>query len=135
MNINLNFNIEAWVKQLSIEAPSEKEAVEKLMHMTLEEIMEAGAVIDSAMNYKDIETTISDYDLIVQVSEIEYDLDPEIMDASVIEYLKTLLPKEQTVTIRGVTDSDDVEDLIKDELLGNTDYEAKSFEFKIVEKK
>ena len=135
MNITLNFNIEAWVKQLSIEASSEKEAIEKLMRMSLGEIIEAGAIVDSAINYKDIDAEISEYDLVVQVSEIEYDLDPEIMDASVIEYLKTLLPKEQTVTLRGVTDSDDVEDLIKDELLGNTDYEAKSFEFQIVEKK
>lgn len=135
MIINLNFNIEAWVKQLSIEADSEKDAVDKLMHMTLAEIVEADAIIDSATNIKDIDTVISEYDLVVKVSKIEYDLDPEVMDIQVIEYLKTILPTEQTITLRSVTDSDDVEDLIKDGLLSENDYDVKSFDFQILEKK
>lgn len=135
MIINLNFNIEAWVKQLSIEADSEKDAVDKLMHMTLAEIVEADAIIDSVTNIKDIDTVISEYDLVVKVSKIEYDLDPEVMDIQVIEYLKTILPTEQTITLRSVTDSDDVEDLIKDGLLSENDYDVKSFDFQILEKK
>lgn len=135
MIINLNFNIEAWVKQLSIEADSEKDAIDKLMHMTLAEIVEADAIIDSATNIKDIDTVISEYDLVVKVSKIEYDLDPEVMDIQVIEYLKTILPTEQTITLRSVTDSDDVEDLIKDGLLSENDYDVKSFDFQILEKK
>lgn len=135
MIINLNFNIEAWVKQLSIEADSEKDAVDKLMHMTLAEIVEANAIIDSVTNIKDIDTVISEYDLVVKVSKIEYDLDPEVMDIQVIEYLKTILPTEQTITLRSVTDSDDVEDLIKDGLLSENDYDVKSFDFQILEKK
>lgn len=135
MIVNLDFNLNAWVKQLILEASSEKEAIEKLMHMSLEEIVEAGAIINSDLKISDIDTEVSEYDLVVQVSEIEYDLDPEIMDTSVIEYLKAFLPREHTLTIRGVMDSDDVEDLIKDELYLDTKYDTKSFEFQIIEKK
>ena len=135
MIINVNFNLEAWIKQLTIEASSEKEAVERLMHMSLAEMIEEGAIVDSAMKFTDINTSVAEYDLTVQVSEIEYDLDPEIMDLSVIEYLKAFLPKEQTLTLRGVTDSDDVEELIKDELLDDTNYDVKSLKFQIIEKK
>ena len=135
MIINLNFNIEAWVKQLSIEADSEKDAIDKLMSMTLTEIVESDAIIDSAISVKDIDTVISEYDLVVKVSKIEYDLDPEVMDIQVIEYLKTILPTEQTITLRSVTDSDDVEDLIRDGLLSENDYDVKSFDFQILEKK
>lgn len=135
MIVNLDFNLNAWVKQLTLEASSEKEAIEKLMSMSLEEIVEAGAIINSNLKISDIDTEVPEYDLVVQVSEIEYNLDPEIMDVPVIEYLKAFLPKERTLTIKGVTDSDDVEDLIRDELYLDTKYDTKSFEFQIIEKK
>jgi hypothetical protein len=135
MIVNLNFNIEAWVKQLAIEAVSEEEAVNKLMHMSLAEMIEAGAIVDSAMKYDDVETTISEYSLVVQVSNIKWSLDPETMDASVIEYLKNFLPKETKVTLEDVTDSDDVEELIKDALFYESDYDVESFDFQVLEKK
>lgn len=135
MIINLNFNLGAWVKQLALEAPSEKEAITKLMGMTLAEIVEEGALIDSDLKITEIETSIAEYTAVVQVSNIEYDLDPEIMDVSVIEYLKNFLPKELTLTLSGITDTADLEDRIKDEIFLNTDYEAKSLEFQVLEMK
>lgn len=135
MIINLNFNLGAWVKQLALEAPSEKEAITKLMGMTLAEIVEEGALIDSDLKITEIETSIAEYTAIVQVSNIEYDLDPEIMDVSVIEYLKNFLPKELTLTLSGITDTVDLEDRIKDEIFLNMDYEVKSLEFQVLEMK
>lgn len=135
MIINLNFNLGAWVKQLALEVPSEKEAITKLMGMTLAEIVEEGALIDSDLKITEIETSIAEYTAVVQVSNIEYDLDPEIMDVSVIEYLKNFLPKELTLTLSGITDTADLEDRIKDEIFLNTDYEAKSLEFQVLEMK
>ena len=135
MIVNLNFNLEAWIKHIDIEASSEKEAVDKLMKMTLAEIVEAGAIVDTAMSYKDIETEVSEYDLVIQVSKVEYDLDPDTMDTAVIEYLKNFLPKELTINLHGVTDFDDLEELIKDEILREVGYETKSFEFQTVEKR
>ena len=42
MVVNLNFNLEAWVKSLKIEASSREDAIKKLMDMTLGEIIEEG---------------------------------------------------------------------------------------------
>ena len=135
MTVNVDFNLNAWIKQLTIEASSEKEAIDKLMNMSLAEMIEEGAIADPAMQITDIDTSVAEYDLTVQVSEIEYDLDPEIMDISVIKYLKAFLPKEQILALRGVRVSDDVEELIKDELLNDTNYEVKSLKFQVIEKK
>lgn len=135
MIINLDFNLGAWVKQLTLEAPSEKEAIAKLMSMTLAEIVEEGALVHSDLKITEIETSIAEYTAVVKVSNIEYDLDPEVMDVSVIEYLKNFLPKELTLTLSGITDTTDLEDSIKDEIFLNTDYEVKSLEFQILEKK
>lgn len=135
MTINLNFNIEAWVKQLSIEAASEKAAIDKLMQMTLIDIISEGAVIDSNFKVTEIESEIASYSVVAQVSEIEYDFDPEILDINVIEYLKNFLPKNLKVTIDDVTDGDNLEDLIKDAVFYETNYDTKSFEFQILEKK
>lgn len=134
MIVNLNFMLEAWVKQLTLEASSEEDAIEKLQRMTLAELVDAGAVARN-ITVTDIDTHVPEYNLVVQVSKIEYELDPETMDISVIEYLKAFLPKERVFTLKGVTDSDDIEDLIKDELYLDTKYDAKSFEFQIIEKK
>jgi hypothetical protein len=135
MTINLNFNVEAWVKQLSIEASSEKDAVDKLMGMTLAEIIAEGAIINSDIKITDIDTDIASYSVVAQVSEIEYDLDPEIMDVNVIEYLKNLLPKTLKVVLDDVTDPDEIEDLIKDAIFYETNYDTESFKFQILETK
>jgi hypothetical protein len=135
MIVNLNFNLEAWVKSLNIEAASEEDAIKKLMDMTLAEILEEGAVVDSAMKFTEIETEVSEHDLVVSVSDITYDLDPEIMDVSVIEYLKGFLPTARNFTLTGITGDDDIEDSIRDEIYGETGYDAVSFNYEILEKK
>lgn len=135
MTINLNFNLEAWVKSLNIEATSEEDAIKKLMSMTLAEIIAENAVVDSAMKFTEIETEVREYDLVVSVTDITYDLDPEVMDISVIEYLKGLLPTKRTFTLEGISSDDEIEDRIRDEIYGETDYDAADFKYNILEKK
>lgn len=135
MVVNLNFNLEAWIKSLNIEADSEEDAIKKLMDMSLGEIIEEGAVVDSNLKITDIDTEVKEYDLVVAVSNIVYDLDPEIMDTSVIEYLKGFLPTSRTFTLSGVSSDDDIEDLVRDEIFSETNYDAISFDYKILEKK
>lgn len=135
MVVNLNFNLEAWVKSLNIEADSREDAIKKLMDMSLGEIIAEGAVVDSNLKITDIDTEVKEYDLVVAVSNIVYDLDPEIMDTSVIEYLKGFLPNFRTFTLSGVSSDDDIEDLIRDEIYGETNYDATSFDYKVLEKK
>lgn len=135
MTINLNFNLEAWIKSLNIEAISEEDAIKKLMSMTLAEIIAEDAVVDSAMKFTEIETEVREYDLVVSVTDITYDLDPEVMDISVIEYLKGLLPTKRTFTLEGISSDDEIEDRIRDEIYGETDYDAADFKYNILEKK
>jgi galactitol-specific phosphotransferase system IIB component len=135
MTINLNFNLEAWIKSLNIEATSEEDAIKKLMSMTLAEIIAEDAVVDSAMKFTEIETEVREYDLVVSVTDITYDLDPEVMDISVIEYLKGLLPTKRTFTLEGISSDDEIEDRIRDEIYGETDYDAADFKYNILEKK
>lgn len=134
MIVNLNFNLEAWVKNLQIEADSEEAAIQKLMEMSLADMVEAGAS-DSEMNITEIDTTIEEYDVTVEVTDIEYDLDSEDMADSVKDYLRVRLPKERTLTFRGVNDSTDLEADIADEIAFITHYDTKSFKFQIVNKK
>lgn len=134
MVVNLNFNLEAWIKQLSIEALSEEDAIQQLMSMSLAELVEAGAII-ADKKITDVTSTISEYSLIVQVSNIKWDLDPEIMDVNVIEYLKSFLPKELKVTLENVTDADEVKELVSDALFIETNYNAEDFDFEIIETK
>ena len=135
MTIKLNFIVEAWIKELAIEASSEKDAIEKLKSMSLADIMAAGAIADSSIKLSDVETEVASHSVTVQVSEIEYDFDSEDMDVNVIEYLKNLLPKTLKIELEDVTDSDDIEELIKDAILLETNYNTKSFEFQVLEDK
>ena len=136
MIINLNFSIEAWIKQLQIEANSEQEAINKLMEMSLADIVTDRTCIEgSEVKITNIDTAVEEYTLVVKVTDVEYDLDPEIMDLSVIEYLKNFLPTEYTLTLDDVSDADDVEDLINDAIFHETKYDTKSFEFQVIEMK
>ena len=135
MIVNLNFSLEAWVKSLEIEANSEEAAVEKLMGMSLADIIEANAIVDSTLKITDIEAEVQEYDLVVSVSDITYDLDPETMDVSVIDYLKGLLPTNRTFTLSGISNDDEIEDRIRDEIYAETDYDAADFKYQVVEKK
>lgn len=135
MIVNLNFNLEAWVKSLNIEAASEEDAIKKLMSMSLAEIVEGDAVVDSNLKITDVDTEIQEYDLVVSVSDITYNFEPEITNISVIEYLKGILPTTRTFTLSGISSDDEIEDCIRDEIYHETDYEAADFKYDILEKK
>ena len=135
MLVKIDFEVSAWVKELTIEADSDRDALHKLNTMTLTEIVEAGAVIDSAIEIRDARTEVIEQDLIAKAFNIEYDFSSMNLDPAVIEYLKTRLPKEWTITLRGISAKDDIEERLKDEILLSTDFEVKSLEFQILEEK
>ena len=135
MLIKVDFEVSAWVKELIIEAKSNHAALNKLQTMTLAEIIEAGAVVDSEIEIRDARTQMVSYDLTAKVFNIEYDFSDRNMDPAVIDYLKVRLPKEHTVTLKDVTSTDDIEELLKDEILLITDYEVESLEYQILEEK
>jgi hypothetical protein len=138
MTVDVSFAFEACVKhfQMEVESDNTDKVMQKLMGMTLSEILsDESLVLDSDFKISDLEADIKDFTVIAKVSNIEYDLDPEIIDVSVIEYLKGFLPKEQTIELKCVRDDDDLEELISDHIFYETNYDTKSFEFQILEKK
>ena len=135
MIVTFNFNLEAWVKYLEIEADSEEAAREKLMSMTLADMINEDAVVDTELQISDIDATIINYDVVVHVTDVEYDFNLNDMNPSIAAYLADRLPKEHTITIRGVHDDEDLEEIIDAEIYGITDYATKSFKFQVLEKK
>ena len=135
MLIKLDFNLSAWVKELMIEAESDLDALRKVQSMTVAELIEAGAIIDASWDISDARTEVLEQDLTVKVTNIEYDFSGRNMDPAVINYLKARLPQEHTLTLRGVSAKNDLEELLKDEILMITDYEVESLEYQILEEK
>lgn len=134
MLISLDFNFEAWIKNLRIEAPSKEEAINELLKMSLEDILSYSPAIDTE-EITDIDAEVISYDAKVKVTDIEYDFDSDELSDSVIEYLKGLLPKELTVEIDGISDDYDIEDSVRDEIFIITKQDARTFKYQILEKK
>ena len=135
MLIKLNFDLSAWVKELLIEADSEQDAITKLKSMSFAEIIDEGAIVDSETEIQNISASVAAQDLTIKVSKLEYDFGTEKLDPAVIEYLKVRLPKELNFKLKGVTNNDELEDLIKDEIYDVTGYEAASLDYEIIETK
>lgn len=136
MTINLNFSLNAWIKELQIEAASEEAAIEKLKSMTLSEIInDETCFAASEVDVSDIDTEILDFDLIVEVSDVVYDFDSDSIDSKVAKYLEGILPKTFKLTLSNVKSVDEVEDMIREEIFDQTNYETADFNFKVIEKR
>lgn len=135
MLIKLDFNMSAWVKELMIEAESDHDALRKVQSMTVAELIEAGAIIDSEWEISDARTEVAERDLVVKATNIEYDFHAEELDTAIIDYLKVRLPKELTVKLSGVADLNNIEEQVKDEILVATGYDVESCDFEIIETK
>lgn len=136
MLFHLDFSVSAWVKELLIEAASEQDAINKLKSMTLAEIIEDEAIIDSELDLQNINVQVAAQDLTVRVTKADFDFSIDKMTPAVIEYLKARLPKEFVIELKGVEAEDDIEELIKDELYGLTGYDVLStVEYEIIETK
>jgi hypothetical protein len=136
MIVNFDFNLEAWVKQLHIEADSLEAAKEKFMNMTLSEILSDDSLVaDTNYDITEVDTTILEYDLVVKVTDIEYDFESEDLTPAVADYLRARLPRERECTITITKPTDVEEDLIRDELQVDTSYDIKSFNYEVIAKK
>ena len=135
MLIHLDFDLSAWVKELLIEADSEQDAINKLKGMSFAEIIDEKPIVDSETEIQNISTSIVAQDLTIKVSNIEYDFSAEKLDPAVIEYLKARLSKELNVKLSGVTNNDELEELIKEEIYEVTGYDAISLDYEILETK
>ena len=138
MIVKFNFNLEAWIEGVEIEADSEEEAKEKLYRMNAQELIEAGYVNTSDVD--DVEGEVIEKTLRVRAFDIEYDIEEDEYEDKE-DYIKIInsLPTELEVEI--TVDKDlakyhlDEEDLIADEITLETNRLVKTFKYTILEEK
>ena len=118
MKVKFNFNLEAWIQDVEIEADSMEEAENKLYGMTVQELIEAGYVHTSDLD--DVEGEIVEQDYKVKVYNIEFD--PE----DILEYgMDKDLPEKDAVLeftfkdIKTDREYDELHGYIDDELFSS----------------
>lgn len=138
MKVRFNFNLEAWIDGVEIEANSEEEARDKLYQMTFRELVEEG--YDRNFKTSEVEGEVIEKTLKVRVFNIEYDIEEDDYEDKE-EYIQIInsLPTELEVEI--TVDEDlpkyhlDEEDLIADEITMKTDWLVKNFNYTVIEEK
>ena len=131
MKVKFDFNLQAWIQDVEIEADSIEEAEEKLYRMTVAELIEAGYIHTSDLD--DVESEIVEQDYKVKVYNIEFD--PE----DVLEYgMDKDLPEKDTVLeftfkdIRTDREYEELQGYIDDELYSMFNMFTTNFDFDIV---
>ena len=139
MKVMFDFNLDAWIQNLEIEADSVEQAQEKLMSMSLEEMLEAGASIKgSDVDLVDAEITEATYTIkVVSVDyAIEsYDVDEfDVMSDEEVEAeiarVKASLPQELELEIE--CKPDDLDEMVADAISNETGWLINDCEYDIV---
>ena len=131
MKVVFDFNLNAWIKGVEVEATSYDEAVEKLHSLTFDEILETGFSKDFSID--DIDGTVTERNIRVKVYNIDYDVEEDDFE-NPGEYTEFINKLPDTLTLTVVAEpQDDIEDLIADEITYKTDQTVNSFKFMILE--
>jgi hypothetical protein len=127
MKVVFDFNLNAWIKGVEVEATSYDEAVSKLHSLTFDEILETGFSKD--FNIDDIDGTITERNIKVKVYDIDYDVEEDDYP-NPEAYIQVINSLPDTLTLTVVAEpNDDLEDLIADEILYNTKQTVNDFKF------
>lgn len=131
MKVILDFNLNAWIKGVEIEATSYEDAVAKLHQMSFDEILETGFSKDFTID--DVDGQVIEKQVKVKIYDIDYDVDEDDYP-STEEYIKTINSLPTTLTANLTVEPDDlIEDLVADEILYQTKQTANNFNFIIIE--
>lgn len=123
-----DFNLEAWIQGVEIEAESYEEAERKLYRMTVEELVEAGYIHDSDLDDVDVEILEADYKVIV--------FDIEWEDEETAELLELLPKSVKEMIVKDIDVSDEYDNIkmeIQDQLELQYDRDIVYFDFEIIE--
>lgn len=123
-----DFNLEAWIQGVEIEAESYEEAERKLYKMTVEELIEAGYIHTSDLNDVDVEILEADYK--VKVFNIEWE------DEETAELLELLPKYVNEMIVKDIDVSDEYDNIkmeIQDQLELQYDRDIVYFDFEIIE--
>ena len=133
MKVLFDFNLNAWIKGIEVDADSYEDAVAKLHGMSFEELVELG--YSKEFKLDDVEGYVIEKTVKVKVYDIEYSIEEEDYD-SPDDYTQIVnaLPSELVLEIR-VEPDDDLEELIADEITYKTNWLVEHFSFMILEEK
>ena len=131
MKVVFDFNLNAWIKGVEVEATSYEDALSKLHQMTFDELIETGFSKDFTI--EDVDGSIMERSVKVKVYDIEYDVEEDDYESpeDYIQFINSL-PTTLRLTLT-VEPEDDLEDLIADEILYETKQTVNNFRFMILE--
>lgn len=131
MKVVFDFNLNAWIKGVEVEATSYEDALSKLHQMTFDELIETGFSKDFTI--EDVDGSIMERTVKVKVYDIEYDVEEDNYESpeDYIQFINSL-PTTLRLTLT-VEPEDDLEDLIADEILYETKQTVNNFRFMILE--
>ena len=131
MKVVVDFNLNAWITGVEIDATSYEDAKQKLAEMTFDEIVELGYAKEFSVS--DIDGQVVEKQVKVKIYDIEYDIEEDDFP-NPEDYIKVInsLPQVITGTLTMEPD-DDIEDLVADEILYQTRHTALNFNFMIIE--
>lgn len=132
---SFEFNLEAWIQDIEIEADSYEEAESKLYKMTVEELIEAGYIHNSDLFDIGAEILVADYK--VRVFDIKWE------DEETAELLELLPKSVEEMIIKDINVSDEygcikdeiryIKDEIQYQLETQYDRNVIDFDFEIIE--
>jgi hypothetical protein len=133
MKVLFDFNLNAWIKGIEVDADSYEDAVAKLHGMSFEELVELG--YSKEFKLDDVDGYVIEKTVKVKAYDIEYSIEEEDYD-SPDEYTQIVnaLPSELVLEIV-VEPDDDLEELIADEITYKTNWLVEHFSFMILEEK
>jgi hypothetical protein len=133
MKVLFDFNLNAWIKGVEVDADSYEDAVAKLHGMSFEELVELG--YSKEFKLDDVDGYVIEKTVKVKAYDIEYSIEEEDYN-STDEYTQIVnaLPSELVLEIV-VEPEDDLEELIADEITYKTNWLVEHFSFIILEEK
>lgn len=131
MKVKFNFNLNAWINGVEIEADSEEQAKEILFGMTFSELLEDGYCKDFSI--ADLGAEVVERTVKVKVYDITYSIEEDDYE-SPEEYNQIVnsLPDSLVLTIV-LSPEDDLEEAIADEITYETNWLVENFRFMILE--
>ena len=131
MKVVLDFNLNAWIKGVEVEATSYEDAVAKLHQMTFDDLIETGFSKDFTIS--DVDGRVVEKQVKVKIYDIDYDVEEDDY-FNPEECIKVINSLPATLTaILMVEPNDLIEDLVADEILYQTKQTANNFNFMIIE--
>lgn len=131
MKVILDFNLNAWIKGVEVEATSYEDAVTKLHQMTFDELIETGFSKDFTIS--DVDGQVVEKQVKVKIYDIDYNVEEDDY-FNPEEYISIINSLPTTLTATLTVEPDDlIEDLVADEILYQTKQTANNFKFIIIE--